>query len=286
MSKPSYLVVSALFLVLLGVAFFYQNKRNLADPPPSNKADRGVLEKESTGQVGVLSQQQPRKVKGAYVLRDRVKMPAGNASKAIQGLLGMAQAGDEKAALAIYMKLGECAVALEDGSDTELQAYKRAGMNVETVIANSNKRKEDCAGVGDLLNQRGAWLEQAASSGLVEAKLLYAIDNQAVLGDETEMLRNPQKVQEYKTKAVQYLSELASDGNVDAMVSLAAAYDGGVLLDQNVVRSYAYYKAAELAMPNTVPSNLISALREKLPAGQASNADLLAKQIYSECCAN
>ncbi len=83
-----------------------------------------------------------------------------------------------------------------------------------------------------------------------------------------------------------YLTSAADSGNVDALQMLAILYDGGVLTKYDPVRSYAYYKAAQLAMPSVIPDELIQTQKDKVPKNEISGAEQMAQNIYQKCCLN
>lgn len=235
--------------------------------------------------VGVVAEKsRPMKATKAFTLRARTVIPSGNAKEVIQALRPLAESGDAKAALGIYLKLGACRNAMGSvPSEAEVEAYKKAGA-AEAILAGAEQRIAECEGTKQLLSEQGRWLEQAADGGLLEAQLLYGVDTEAVLGGRSEMLRDPARVQRYKDKAVGYLQNLASQGNIDAMISLAGAYNNGILVKQDSIRAYAYYKAAQLAMPNLVPEALLAAYRSKISSGDMARGDKVAQEIYRSCC--
>lgn len=224
--------------------------------------------------------------KGAYALQNQMQAPSGNAIEVVAGLRSRAEAGDARAAYAIYLKLLSCETALnQDINDEEIKKYEMVNAS-EGLLEGRMTALEECKGIEGQLVERGKWLEQAAAAGLLEAQLLYAIDPKPIIGDAADMIRDPQKVQQYKTKAVGYLNQLASQGNIDAMTNLAGAYNSGILVRRDAVQSYAYYRAVELAAPGTVPSNLLASQRSQVATNEVSRAERLADQIYQRCCKN
>lgn len=284
MKKTVYFAVPLLLVAVLAIILLRKNESQKNDVSPSaaiSPSAGGSPVHPSASTVVSASRS-----KRAYILEERIGIPEGNALLAISKLKDAAEKGDPKASLAIYLKLWDCGLSQEQQAETDLDAYKRAQMNVQGLEKAIAERQENCAGVGNEMSRRGEWLARAAAAGLPEAQILYASDSRSIVGSETDMLRNPQKLQEYKSKAAGYLNTLASTGNVDAMVTLAGAHAGGILVEQSPIRSYAYYSAAELARPNTVPANLLSSLRSQLPPSQVASGDALAQQIYKNCCVN
>lgn len=224
--------------------------------------------------------------RGAYALQNQMQAPSGNAVEVIASLRPRAEAGDAKAAYAIYLKLHGCETAFgQNISDEEIKKYEMVGAS-EGLLEDRMTALEECKGIEGQLRERGRWLEQAAAAGLLEAQLLYATDPKPIIGDAADMIRDPQKVQQYKTKAVGYLNQLATQGNIDAMTRLASAYNNGILVRRDAVQSYAYYRAVELAAPGTIPGNLLARQRSQIAANDVRRAEQLASQLYQRCCGN
>lgn len=224
---------------------------------------------------------------GGYVLEvsDRVVVPEGPVDDVVRQLRPRAEAGDAKASLMLYRKLDACFSAANRGvSADEIAIFEAMGSadQFEASIANAQK---DCAtnGISDF-RSRGQWLERAAANGLLEAKLQYATDIDAIFSNPSEMIRDPQRLTDYKQKAVRYMSDLAASGNIESMMWIAKSYESGIMLERNPVNSYAYYRAVELAMPGVMPSGMLSGLRELLPANEQRRGEELARSIHGRCC--
>ncbi len=232
-----YILAIALLILCAASLFIFSRSGSEANfgRPEARAENKSIAaskidSEKSLGQnSGVASK--PTKVGGkskAYVLGEQTKSPPGNAIEAIERLKPLAESGDVTAAYAIHLKLRECRNAFSSPPDDELlNVYQKAGIPKERILADYEKTFKDCESARDLLGEEGKWLEQAADNGSLEAQLLYATDPQPFVGNASEMLRNPDKVKTYKVKAMDYLNRAADAGNVDAMLGLASAYEGG-----------------------------------------------------------
>lgn len=280
--------IASVLLLLLGVALFFSQKRSLTtetsrvatsssvDPAPSAEATDGAQTSAAPKAVH----------KKTYSLGGSVLPPPGDAAQVIERLRPLAEAGDGRAALEIFVKLQNCFYARGGYSDADIKIYERAGVSTQTLAAQQQKMQTECASAQSAMKDRGKWLEMAAASGDEHAQLVYSGDPGAVLGDATEMIRDPDKVKKYKEVARGYLMNLASKGNTDALMALAGHYNSGIVLPKDPVRSYAYYRAVELAKPGTIPKPLMDYQAKEVPYGRLPEAEALAKRIYGNCCAN
>lgn len=215
---------------------------------------------------------------------DRVHVLAGRAVDVVGALRPAAEAGDSKAALGIYLKLRPCTEALKPLDENLLRVYREKGINEKALLESSEARIQECDGASTMLGERGHWLERAADGGNLEAQLLYVADPDAVIGDGADMLRNPERAQRWRAKALGYLDTLVSQGNVDAMLSLSGKYGSGFVVERDPVKAYALARAARLARPDQVPEILIDSYRKQLRADQLREADDLGTNIFESCC--
>lgn len=289
MKNKRYFLVSAVLVAGLASLVYWEEIRSAfsgwssADRAKSGLALVGQADEFESSHLekGIKSE----KSQAAYVLGKSTQSPSGNAMEIISALRPLAESGDRKSALLLYLKLSSCHSALTSVPDqSEVEAYRKAGADND-LLKNAAQALEECDGVSDeLLAERGVWLEAAANAGLVEAQILYAIDSSAILGNESEMLRDPEKVQRYKSSAMRFLNDAASGGNVDALMRLGNAYDKGVITRQDSVRAYAYLRAAQLVKPDVVPSGLVSTFQSGVPNSQISRANEIAQSIAKACC--
>lgn len=284
--------LGAATVVLLGIGFavVFHNRTN---PTPeslsiareiSTSATRAASTSVPRRSLDGPKPQQVRKPAGAYTLSRRVTVPQGNAVAAFNRLRPHAEAGDAEAALAIYLKLLECKKALEeDLSEETIEMYEQMGA-ASSLLATSMAKLEDCEGVEKLSIDADQWLVQAAEAGVEEAQLLYAADPTPILGDAKDMLRDPVAVQRYRSKSMDYLTALATRGNVEGMLALARSFDSGVLTDRDISKSYAYYKAASLAFPGILSPDFIYSMSQKISPEDRAEAERMASAVHRQCC--
>jgi TPR repeat protein len=293
-AKSKLLGVSAVVTVILALAFFFGwrnfQKSEIAQSRLSDGL--GVVNENAQTTEVVGSALQPivlgetRSVAGrGFVLTESHEARKGDAVKILEELLPKAKAGDPKAAFDAYLKVAQCRNAMKAGLRGEsMELYKKAGIE-EGVLESTREALEDCKDImsrQDLLSVN--WLEMAADNGLIEARLLYAIDVDAALGSSSEMLRHPARVVRYKQKAQLFLQEAIGAGSVDAMMQMASMYEKGVLLEADPVSAYAHYIAAGKAYPSLPMETLVRKYRSELSAEQLRYANERASLLYEQCC--
>lgn len=223
---------------------------------------------------------------GAHTLTHRAEVPEGDVVEVFQRLQPRAEAGDADAALAIYLKLRECYQAInEELPEEAIRMYEEVGA-ASSLLQMRLAQLEDCENTSTLSTDASQWLSQAAEAGVEEAQLIYATNPTPILGRTEDMLRDPEAVQRYKTKSMQYLTTLAGQGSVEGMLALARTFNSGLLTDRNVSKSYAYYKATNLALPGTLSPRFIEAMSQQVPPGEREEAERMASAIYQRCCMN
>ncbi|WP_147300620.1 sel1 repeat family protein [Lysobacter silvisoli] len=187
----------------------------------------------------------------------------------------------------IFLKLHECARLPDARAQAALADMSvRAGASREAVNGSHERRRIECTSSSDFLADRGKWLEMAAAAGDEQAQLLYASVPEAVLGGSAQMLKDPEKTVQYKATALRYLNDLASRGSTDAMMRLAGAYEGGIIVAPDPVKAYAYYLVVDRAKPGVISSYLMDSQLAKVPPGRVGEARDLARRIYASCCSN
>lgn len=221
----------------------------------------------------------------AFVLTQSHIPLKGDAIAVIEALAPAANSGDSRAAFDIYLKVSACRRALNSRtSDAELAAYMKAGI-AQSALTTEEKTLAECAELdfeNKLVSQN--WLEKAALNGSIEAKILYATDSTASLGTSADMLKDPQKLAQYKENAVRFLNDAANSGSVDALMSLANAYDAGILVPKSPSSSYAYYLAIQKASPGLIPQAMLDGMGSQMSSRDINYAKARAQQIYSGCC--
>ena len=206
--------------------------------------------------------------RGAYQSALRTLIPiAGEATAVIDKLTPAANSGDMDAALAIYLKVNSCRLQVESWRESQGREYP-----------------QDCAGLApEDYTDGGKWLETAAAAGQIDAQFLYANSADSVLGPPREWLRDPERLMQYKRKAMAYMATHAQSGSIDAMDALSNAYANGILTKRDPVRALAYFEAASLG--GAPPAGHIREELEKgLSPSEVYRAQQEARKIYEECC--
>ncbi|WP_435014392.1 tetratricopeptide repeat protein [Xanthomonas arboricola] len=207
----------------------------------------------------------------AYVIEDFGSPPAGSAAEAVKSLEASAKNGDSNASYSIYLKVRECLTIINSSKSSNLPSDAEAFEQCKDLPT-------------DYYATAGDWLQLAAEQGSVPAQLLYASDPAAVVGDPSNMLRDPVAVQRYKDKALTYLNQAVDSGSVDAVLRLANTYKNGILVKQDAGTSYAYYEAARMASPATVPTRTMEDLAQGLSSREMANSAQKGREIYERCC--
>lgn len=209
--------------------------------------------------------------------------PPGRAVDVIAALQPRAEAGDADAAFYLFVKVEGCRYQLYHGQGNEGRPPPGADDTLEAQLI--ARTPPECHGLTlEQYQSNVRWLEQAADSGLVMAQLSYAALPEAVVGNSSQMLANPEKVVAYRRKAMGYMHQAAAGGSVEALHSLGNAYNYGVIAPRDPIRAYAYAYAEELAMPSKYGQERLNAYASQLNASQLATATKQAKGIYDACC--
>ncbi|HEY5804133.1 MAG TPA: hypothetical protein VIT90_10620 [Lysobacter sp.] len=199
------------------------------------------------------------------------EMPSGSAAEVVARLRPLAASGDSKAAALLFLKLDECRRA----------HLRREQLSKETFDEGGGP----CAGLSrEEITSGAGWLDKAAAAGLVEAQLIYAANSEPFIGREDDVLRNPERVIEYKRKAMRYLVQAAGNGSVEALQSLASAYRYGLLVQRDPTQAYAYVYAANRAIPSREAEQSARQYRSELTPQQSQQGARRGEEIYQACC--
>lgn len=221
----------------------------------------------------------------AFSLEGSTVPPEGKAMDVIRALERQTEDGGGHAALMIALKLMSCRHAIEHQDDDELlfiEAQVFGG--VDEAVRKREAQLALCEGIGaDEVAKIGQWLQRAADSGNVNAQIYYASSASTILGSQAEMLRSPERVVEFKTRAIHYLQSAASHGSVDALYHLGSAYRNGLLADRDDVRAYGYFLASAKANSHIKPWDM-GQLEASMPVQERRRAAQMAKEIYRDCC--
>jgi hypothetical protein len=210
-------------------------------------------------------------------------LPRGRAVDVVASLQPRAEAGDNEAALYLFIKIEECRYQLYHGGGNASRPPPSADDSLEAQLI--ARTPPECHGLTqEQYRNNVRWLEQAADAGVVMAQLVYAGNAEAVVGNSSQMLANPDKVIAYRRKAMQYLRQAAASGSLSALMSLSDAYHYGVLAPRDPIRAYAYYYAKDMASPSAYGRQYLDTYADQLEPAQLATAIQQGKGIYDACC--
>lgn len=209
--------------------------------------------------------------------------PPGRAVDVIAALQPRAEAGDADAAFYLFVKVEGCRYQLYHGQGNEGRPPPGADDTLEAQLI--ARTPPECHGLTlEQYQSNVRWLEQAADSGLVMAQLSYAALPEAVVGNSSQMLANPEKVVAYRRKAMGYMHQAAAGGSLEALHQLSDAYHYGVLTSRDPVRAYAYYYAKDLAASSVYSRKYLQTYAGQLNSTQLATATQQGRRIYDACC--
>ncbi|SFK67885.1 sel1 repeat family protein [Lysobacter sp. cf310] len=210
--------------------------------------------------------------------------PPGRAVDVVAALQPRAEAGDNDAAFYLFVKVEGCRYALyHGGSGSGTRAAPVAGDDLEAQLI--ARTPPQCHGLTlDQYRNNVRWLEQAADSGIAMAQLSYARNAEAVIGNSSQMLSDPEKVIAYRRKAMHYMQQAAAGGSIEGLMSLGDAYHYGVITRRDPIRAYAYYYAKDLAAPSAYGQKRLQAYADLLNSTQLATATQQGRDIYDACC--
>lgn len=208
----------------------------------------------------------------------------GSALEYVENLIPRAVAGDHGATFLIYLAILECRNYMRWDADNAFDVEARGGVGM-AALENAERKLMECESLSKArVIWEGGWLELAAEQGSVEAKLLYSIDVNSVLGSPSERLAYPEKVAAWKGRAIAYLEDAAGTGNLDALMRLSNAYEKGILIEKNREKAYAYALAANRVKQGSFGSAVLRSLEKDLSMKQRESARSLSYRIYDSCC--
>lgn len=217
--------------------------------------------------------------------------PPGRAVDVVAVLQPRAEAGDNEAAFYLFVKIEGCRYQLYHGRNSgggngtggQARPAPTAGDDVEAQLI--ARTPPECHGL-TLQDYRNnvRWLEQAADSGIAMAQLSYARNAEAVIGNSSQMLSDPEKVVAYRRKAMHYMQQAAAGGSIEGLMSLSDAYHYGVVTRRDPIRAYAYYHALGLTDPRFISERRMGAYADQLTPEQLALATRQGRGIYDACC--
>lgn len=135
----------------------------------------------------------------------------------------------------------------------------------------------------DAVARSDAWLTRAAELGDPVARYYYASGHLSWVGDVTAIYRNPERLAEYKPRALEYLNELASQGHFDSLMHLSSIYLSP-MFGPDPALSWAYLYAAMRAQGDSTKQSRALRQLEAFPPEQRIRAEREAERIYEWCC--
>lgn len=208
----------------------------------------------------------------------------GEATSYIDERIQRSKAGDSQSSYEIHARVTSCKRALSSGDDDEYKAYSSMGLG-EQFSRRIEREIENCkaiVGRSDITDQN--WLSLAAAQGSIEARLMYAQNPRAAIGDLSDILSDPERLIEYRQNAVRYLSESVSTGNVDSIETLATIYDRGIVAERSPVKSLGYWMALQRAHPTQYSAESIERISGSMSAEQIALAQRLSQEVHRSCC--
>jgi hypothetical protein len=220
----------------------------------------------------------------AFALDSEQPIYDGPADEYVNALLAASVAGDAASTYRIYLRVSSCRQALSQDAESDLPMYEKMGM-AESYLRSREKSLDQCSSlVGNKGIMSGNWLAKAAEQGSMDARIMYAIDVDAALGQDFNPIADPEKIMAYKSTAMHYLLGVAAEGNVNALSSLSGAYENGILTRRDMVSSYAYDLVLRRVNPAYVSDLVEEEKRRQLSDSQMRTSRQLAGQIYEQCC--
>lgn len=218
------------------------------------------------------------------IKRPPERRPPGDAAAFARTLLPASARGDSVASYRLYLAAADCEASV---SPEVMRANQRIAEWLPPNQAELSARAmEECETllVDPELSDRRAWLRLAAAQGSVEAAVVYALTIDEVVGGPDEWLKHPEKVADYKQRALRYLEQAAAVGSVGALWSLSDAYKGGFLAPEDPVKALAYRIAAVQMEPAIGAQGSIERMEKLLSPDQISEARRQARLIHQQCC--
>lgn len=212
----------------------------------------------------------------AFLLKIETPHYEGDASEYIDRRIAAARAGDAQSSYEIHNRIASCKRALNSGDADEYKAY--ASVEIDQEIGHC----QGLIGRTELGDEN--WLSLAAAQGSVEARLIFAKDPKAIIGNLTEALKDPERITNYRRDAIDYLNESVSQGSVDSIEALADIHDRGIIADKSPEKSLAYWLAYQRAHPNSQSAASIARLSELLQPNQIERSNEMSEAIYRSCC--
>jgi hypothetical protein len=276
-SKQVVLMASAVLAVVATAAWLVVRQSERVNDPTSAPLASDSLQTEASSSTPVFGDSLP----SSGAISDRRDLPIK-----YDALKERAELGAPSDALTLYSVLQRCHAALTSPSNQdEVEALQAAGVDVKAVLQRQAEQLESCSKVPTAdVADRGKWLTAAAEAGLVEAQLIYATDVESILGVRDIASADPLTSEHYRRRSLNFLENLAQQGDINALQMLASAHDPGGFAGENPVASLGLRMVANRLNPNPYSSQVIDSLSGRLSASEQRAAELYARRLFETCC--
>lgn len=197
-----------------------------------------------------------------------------------------ATAGDDEAAVQLYVDLRTCSDVLKRGEEF----VRSNGANVPDEVRNPTRQTlekefENCKGISqEDMRNFVEWLDMAAKRGDYQARIMW-VDSFFDDKDSTWMIQHPDEVKEYKGRAMDYLNQLAGECSPDALSMLIGQYYRmGILTEKDPYKAYQYSLIYDQVSPGNVNGNNLPDMERSLSSSQVEQARAAAGKFYDRNC--
>lgn len=296
------MVLAAVLLILIAIGAYVSGRQGnpersiaVAAGGPQSKKDSGVGDALSRQAVTAEPLRGPPRdspvfrwigPKAYEIGGSREPRAPGDALEYMVALKKRSDAGDADASYLMELAVRDCRNLIKNDPVASFDFLRNAGMSPDPAnLVDDERRLAECEGlVAAPSFYHGGWLARAASQGSIEAKLLFAIDPEAVVGPPTEWLVHPEALIAWKRDAMNHLHDAAGTGSIDAVSQLSRTYALGRVTPHDGVKAYAYALAAARASPAHTSQRDLQELESKLDPSQRKAARTLASEVYENCC--
>lgn len=198
-----------------------------------------------------------------------------------------AKNGDVEASYETYQILKEC-ISLNQQLTILSQQSDVVGSDTDELDKSLNEienKRTYCAKIDDATEQSMRyWLITAADGGSVDAQIAYFYDGSPIIRDPALLLKEPALGEQYKEKALHYLTQAASTCNVDAALQLATVYYDGIITTRNSKMAIAYLYLANKSNLIKNTEKLYQQWLADLNAEDVSDGVALGENLVSKNC--
>lgn len=205
------------------------------------------------------------------ISRQGILRPPGDAIEFASTLVSASNNGDSVATYDLFLLKLQCETQMRPSAASRGYADLEGLSECERLLSDDSLMRID-------------WLTRAADQGSIEAMLMYGVNPAYTLGSADDYIKDPDRVSEWKSRAIGQLSAAAELGSQDALFSLSSAYDNGVLVKGDRVQAYAYALSADIAAGGLGSSDLLDIYRKVLSRTELEAARKRSREILTRCC--